>query len=136
MRALLVALALSAPALAQSTSDEPAAPPAVAEAASGDGAVVGTWALDETDALGYLGELGVEIEAMTCAFRADGTADVAMTVTQDQETSASARTFTFATVDGRIVADNDVMRYEVLEDGRLRMSDARGLVLVFERVGE
>ena len=137
MRAVLVALLLAAPALAQSTPDEPPAPP-LAQAQAVDPGLVGTWALDETVGLGFLGRMGVEVEAMRCAFRADGTADVTMTVEQDQETMETAKTFAFSTQDGAIVtdADDQPVRYQILEDGRLELRDPMGLVVRLAPVAE
>lgn len=138
MRALLAALLLATPVLAQSTPEEPPPAPPPVQAQAIDPSLVGTWELDETVDLGFLGRMDVEVQAMRCVFRADGTADVAMTVEQDQDTTATAKTFGFSTEDGTIVTDTDdqPVRYQILEDGRLEIRDPMGLVVRLAPVTE
>ena len=137
MRLLVFAAALVAvPAAAQSAS-EPTAPVADSvEVALVDPLVVGSWTLDEVEEGGFLGLMGAEIEAMTCDFAADGTARVAMTIVQDQETRETERTFDFETAGGEIVSEgDDPVGYSVRDDGRLELSTGGGLALVLVRAG-
>ena len=134
MRALVLALAVAAlPAAAQSTPAAPeAAPPAAdsVEVALFDPLLVGEWTLDEVAEGGFLARMNAEVEAMTCDFDADGTATVAMTVLQDQETTETSSAFDYETEAGQILSDtDDPVRYRILEDGRLELSDSLGLVL-------
>ncbi len=145
----LVAALLAVPALAQSDSEpaplpEPtdlpvtdvATEPAVDVAleAEVDTALVGAWTLEEVAEAGRLGELGVKVEEMTCAFDAAGTAHVEMEMVQDLEPLSHERTFTFDTEDGQIlVEDDDPVRYQILDDGRLQITTADGLVVRLTR---
>ena len=140
----LAALTLAAPAFAQSTPEVPhpvATPLAVADSAAvGPDAVdpelVGMWALDEVAAEGRLGDLGVAVEGMTCDFDADGTARVEMDMVQDLDPIQQSRAFTFDTEDGKIVVpDDDDVTYRMLDDGRLELVTAGGLVVRLVRAG-
>lgn len=138
MRTLaLAALVLAVPAAAQTTAPAPSpVGPAEAGAPDVDPQLVGAWALDEVAEGGELGQLGVEIEEMTCDFDADGTGRVEMEMVQDRDPITSERTFEFVTDDGRIVVPNDDdVTYRVLTDGRLEMTTAGGTVLRFVRAG-
>ncbi|WP_420455077.1 hypothetical protein [Rubrivirga sp.] len=144
MRPLALAAALlTVPALAQSDPaplPEPTAPPvtdvaaepaAEVESKAGvDSVLIGAWTLAEVAEGGRLGELGVEVENMTCAFDAAGTAHVQMEMVQDLEPLSHERTFAFETEDGQIlVEDDDPVRYQILDDGRLQITTADGLVV-------
>jgi hypothetical protein len=128
MRTLLLAAVLAVPAAAQS-DPEPTAPP-VTEAQSVDAALVGEWTLEEVVETGRLGEMDVEVEDMTCAFRAEGTARVEMEMVQDLDPLSHERTFSFDTEDGQILVEgDDPVGYRFLTDGRLEMTTTDGLVV-------
>ena len=133
MRPLALAVAvLALPALAQSDPEPglPAPPEAPAETAEVDSALVGAWQLDEVTEGGQLQEMGVEVEGMTCAFGAGGTARVEMEMVQDLDPLSHERTFEFETENGEIlIEDDDPVRYRFLADGRLEMTTAGGLVV-------
>jgi len=142
MRPLALAVALLAvPALAQSTPDAPEALPQPAAApdlavADIDPALIGAWQLAEVVDAGRLGELDVAVEAMTCAFAADGMARVSMEIVQDLDPIASARAFAFDTEGGRIVVpDDEDVTYRLLDDGRLELETEGGLIVRLVRTG-
>ena len=86
--------------------------------------------LEEVAEAGRLGDLGVAVEAMTCAFSAEGTATVEMEMVQDLDPMTMERTFPYDTEDGRIMVEGDEpVRYQILEDGRLEMVTGDGLVV-------
>lgn len=136
MRTLVLAAAvLALPAAAQS-DPEPAAPPAPADTAAVaaaddvDAGLVGEWELEEVVEAGRLGEMDVEVEGMTCAFRAEGTARVEMEMVQDLDPLSHERTFAFDTEDGQILVEgDDPVAYRLLADGRLEMRTTDGLVV-------
>lgn len=130
----LAAVVLAAPAVAQSDPEpaEPIASPIldVTVTSEVDAALVGAWTLEEVAQEGRLGELGVEVEDMRCAFDAQGTATVAMEMVQDLDPLSMERTFEYETEDGLIVVEgDDPVQYQILEDGRLQMTTANGLVV-------
>ena len=119
--ALAALAALATPALAQTG---PVAPNTV-EAANGvDPALVGEWRLVEVVAPGVLGDYGVEIQAITCRFSADGRAHMSMAAVQDGDTMSRQREFDFETEGQEIVEDGgDRVTYRVTDDGRLELTD-------------
>ncbi|MGB3543355.1 lipocalin family protein [Rubrivirga sp.] len=139
MRALVFALLVSAPVLAQASievvPDSLEAAPAVDLV---DPLLVGTWTLDRVEDGGRIGEMGADVEAMTCVFDADGTGHVTMTLMQDLETIEREQTFDFETASGRIITDSDdqPVVYQIMEDGRLELRHPGGLVLHMERSAE
>lgn len=139
MRPLALAvLALAVPAAAQTTTPAlPAAPALTADSTVAvDPQIVGEWELDEVAEGGQLGELGVEIEDMSCDFDAAGVGRVEMEMVQDLDPIQTERTFEFETDGGLIVVpDDDDVAYRLLSDGRLEMTTAGGTVLRFVRAG-
>lgn len=133
MRLTVLSVALlAAPAFAQSTPDSVPTEPDVVETDSVtvDPEIIGTWTLEEVAEAGHLGELGVEVEDMRCAFGAEGTARIEMEMVQDLDPISRARTFSFETEDGQIVVpDDDAVTYRVLDDGKLEMTTSGGLVV-------
>lgn len=132
--AVLAALVVAAPALAQANAD--AAPP-VERAASVDPALVGEWTLIKVQEAGEIGRFGGEIEAMSCEFDADGSAEVELTVLQDRDLHTHDQTFEFDTEDGTIVRSGaPPVQYQVLGKDLLVLRDSAGLVVQLVRVGE
>lgn len=135
MSRLLAALALTlaaAPAFAQAAST----PPPTVRAADVDASIVGVWTLMEVEAAGEMGRYGAEIDSMTCTFRADGEAEVALTVLQDQDLHRKEKSFHFETEDGQILAaDAPPVSYEVIGGDLLEIRDATGLVVRLQRTG-
>ena len=133
----LAAVVLAVPAVAQSDvapapPTEPVASPVldVAVTSEVDAALVGAWTLEEVAEVGRLGDLGVEVEDMTCAFSAEGTATVEMEMVQDLDPLTRERTFEYDTEGGLIVVEgDDPVQYQILEDGRLQMTTTDGLVV-------
>ncbi len=128
-----VALVLAAvPASAQVTAS---GPPAV-EAADVDPALLGDWTLMKVEALGEMGRYGAEIQDMECAFEADGTAEVRLSIEQDEDRTNRTRAFQFSTDDGRITSEGmPGMAYQVLGGDLLVLRSADGLVVHLRRVG-
>lgn len=138
MRALaLAAVVLATPAFAQADAEtdgpaEVATSPVldVLVTSEVDAALIGAWTLEEVAEEGHLGEMGVEVEAMHCAFGPEGTATVEMAMVQDLDPLRMERTFTYDTEEGQIVVEgDDPVEYEILADGRLEMTTAQGLVV-------
>ena len=133
--ALAAAALVALPAAAQANGDAAGAPAAVAPAPP-DPALVGEWRLLKVEDPGAIGRFGGEIEAMTCAFEADGQAEVRLAVMQDRDVHEHDRTFAFTTEDGAIVRDGGPpVRYEVLGGDLLVLRDPAGLVVHLVRVG-
>ena len=129
MRALVLALlAAAVPAAAQASADAP--PPLVVTAeAPVDSALVGEWTLESVVEAGHLGDYGVDLQAMTCVFSADGQARVSMMAVQDGETMSRQRTFDFEAEDGTLTEDTgDEVQYRVLEDGQLEIQDGEMII--------
>ena len=136
MRTLVLAAAALALPVAAQSDPEPTPPltaadtAAVAVAEDVDAAIVGEWELEEVVEAGHLGEMDVEVEGMTCAFRAEGTARVEMEMVQDLDPLSHERTFAFDTEDGQILVEgDDPVAYRLLSDGRLEMRTTDGLVV-------
>ena len=124
--ALTAVAVLAGPVFAQSDAEPAPLPEPVAL----DADLVGEWTLEEVAEAGRLGDLGVAVEAMTCAFSAEGTATVEMEMVQDLDPMSMERTFPYDTEDGRIMVEGDEpVRYQILEDGRLEMATVDGLVV-------
>lgn len=126
LRAVAVAAALltATPAFAQATAS-----------ADVDPALVGDWTLLTVVESGDLGRFGAEIEEMTCAFAADGSARVRLTVEQDDDRTASSRAFQFTTDDGQIEGDEiATMRYEIWGGDLLVLRSADGLEVHLRRM--
>ena len=121
MRPLALALvALATPALAQSSVRAPT----VQTAPAVDPALVGEWTLADVVAGGPLDDYGVDVQAMTCAFKADGQARVSMMAIQDGESMSRQRAFAFQAADGTLTEESgEVIHYRVLDDGQLELVD-------------
>lgn len=138
MRALALFTVLALPVAAQSSPEAATAATdttalAVEAPAQVDSALVGAWTLDEVVEAGVLAEFGVEVQAMTCVFSADGQAEISMTAVQDGETLFRDRSFAFSTDDGTIVEDDgDAVPYRLLEDGSMELADGE-MVIRFVR---
>lgn len=123
----VAALLVAAPAFAQANED--------AERGQIDAALVGEWALITVEDLGAMAEFGAEIEGMTCAFGADGEAEVQISVLQDLDTHEKSKTFSFVTEAGEIVPeDAPAVSYSVFGEDLLELRDANGLVVRLRRV--
>lgn len=137
MRTLLASallLVLASPVAAQSTPE--AVPADTLAEAPVDPRVVGEWTLNEVAEAGTLGRMGAEVRAMRCAFAADGTATVSMTLLQDEDRIERSTSFAFETEDGQIVPEAErPVGYRVLADGRLELADPTGLVVRLVRAG-
>ena len=136
MRALVLALlAAAVPAAAQASADAP--PPLVVTAeAPVDSALVGEWTLESVVEAGHLGDYGVDLQAMTCVFSADGQARVSMMAVQDGETMSRQRSFDFEAEGGTLTEDNgDEIQYRVLDDGQLELQDDE-VVIRLVRAGQ
>lgn len=123
-RLVLLALILSTPALAQSSTEE--APPveAVETQPDVDPALVGAWELDELTAPGVLAAYGVDVQTMTCLFTSAGEAEIAMLAIQDGDPISRTRSFSFRTEGGEILEEGDTpVSYRILEDGSLEITD-------------
>ncbi len=127
---LFLALLLAAPAVAQSSVDTPVAVPTAeparlgAEAAAVDSALVGAWTLDAVTRPGVLAAFGVDVQAMTATFSADGEARIVMTAVQDGEAMFRDRAFLFVTDGGQILEENaEPLVYIFLDDGALELID-------------
>ena len=142
MRTLALALvALATPAFAQAG---PVVGPDTVQAADPavDPALVGEWTLARVVEPGALGDYGVEIQAMTCLFSADGHARVSMAAVQDGDTMSRQREFEFETeaaMDGpadvlEIVEASGDRRvaYRLTDDGLLELTDD-GMVILLVR---
>ena len=135
--ALTAVAVLAGPVFAQSDAEPAPLPEFVAPPVTDvtvpdtlDADLVGEWTLEEVAEAGRLGDLGVAVEAMTCAFSAEGTATVEMEMVQDLDPMSMERTFPYDTEDGRIMVEGDEpVRYQILEDGRLEMATVDGLVV-------
>ena len=102
MRLLVLALAaLATPALAQSSVGAPTVQ-AAPVAPTVDPVLVGEWTLSAVVTGGTLDAYGVDVQAMTCVFTADGQARVSMRAVQDQEPMARQRAFAFQAADGTL----------------------------------
>ena len=133
--AAAVALLVAVPTAAQASGDapEPAAPEVTAPL---DPALVGEWRLLMVEEAGAIGRFGGEIEAMTCEFEADGSAEVHVAVMQDRDVHEHERAFQFTTEDGAIVRPGmPPVRYEVHGGDLLVLRDEAGLVVHLVRVG-
>ena len=129
MRALVLALlAAAVPAAAQASADAPPPAVVVTEAAV-DSALVGEWTLESVVEPGQLDDYGVDLQAMTCTFSAEGEARVSMMAVQDGETMSRQRTFDFEAEDGTLTEDTgDEVQYRVLEDGQLEIQDGEMII--------
>lgn len=125
------ALVLAAvPASAQATTDEPPV-----EARTVDAALVGDWALLRVSDGGAMGRFGAEVEGMWASFGADGSGEVRVEVTQDDERHDQTKTFQFSTRGGQIVSDSGPpVTYEVLGSDLLVLRDPAGLVVELRKV--
>ena len=138
MRVLALAVALLAtPAFAQADHEVDAletlmVTPVLDEvvAPDVDADLIGAWTLEEVAEAGVLGDMGVDVEEMRCAFTPQGTATVEMGMVQDQDPLRMQRTFDYDTQNGLIVVEDDEpVAYEILADGRLQMTTPQGLVV-------
>ncbi|MEM1116076.1 MAG: hypothetical protein AAF845_11980 [Bacteroidota bacterium] len=120
-------LLVAAPAFAQANED--------IERGAVDAALVGEWELMEVEALGEMAAFGAEVDDMTCAFGADGEAEVQISILQDLDTHARTQTFAFVTEAGQIVPDGaPAVEYAVYGGDLLELRDANGLVVRLRRV--
>ncbi len=126
------ALVLAAlPASAQGTATSPAA----VQAADVDPSLIGDWALMKVEALGEMGRYGAEVRDMECAFTADGTAEVRLTVEQDDDVTDRTRSFQFSTDDGEIESEGmPGVAYQVFGGDLLVLRSDDGLVVHLRRV--
>lgn len=134
MLRLIAALALTlaaAPAFAQAAPEPaPAAPTEI------DARLVGVWTLMEVTDAGEMGRYGAQIDKMTCTFGADGEAEVAVSILQDQDRHQKEKSFQFETEGGQILADDaPPMSYQVIGGDLLELRDGTGLVLRLHRTG-
>ncbi len=121
----LVLVALATPALAQSS----ARAPAVQAAPTVDPALVGEWTLSEVVDPGSLDDYGVDVQAVTCVFTADGQAEVSMTAEQDGDPMSRRRAFGFEAAGGTLTEEGgDVVYYRVLAADELELV-ADGMVI-------
>lgn len=127
MRLLVLALlAAASPALAQSDADTaPAeAASAAADPAPVDSALVGEWRLESVVEGGEMEDYGVDLQAMTCVFSAEGRARVSMMAVQDGETMSRQRVFRFDAAGGTLTKESGVeIEYRLLGDRRLEIQD-------------
>ena len=132
----LAALVVAAPAFAQADAT-PATPAPERAAPDVDPALVGEWRLVEVVESGTIGRFGGEVERMTCAFEADGSAEVSVAVMQDRELVEQEKAFTFTTDGGAIVrAGAGPVRYEIIAGDLLVLRDPAGLVVHLVRVDD
>lgn len=123
-------LLLAAPTFAQAAST----PPSI-QVADVDPALVGDWSLMKVEALGEMARYGAEIQAMECAFNADGTAEVRLAVEQDEDVTSRTRAFRFTTDDGWIESEGAPgMAYDVFGGDLLVLRSQDGLVVHLRRV--
>ena len=127
----LVLLAVAAPALAQSSVDTAAVRVAPTAEAPVDSALVGEWRLSSVVEDGKLEDYGVDIQAMTCTFSADGRARISMMAVQDGESMSRQRSFEFDAADGTLTEEGgNRVQYRVLEDGHLEIQDGEMVILL------
>ena len=132
--AVFAALVVALPASAQANAD---ATPPTEQAVAVDPALVGEWTLLTVEETGDIARFGGEIEAMSCDFEADGSAEVHVTVLQDRNFHKHDRAFEFTTEDGAILRDGSApVRYAVHGGDLLVLRDTAGLVVHLVRVTE
>lgn len=136
--ALLVAFTLPAAAQTGATGTDAAPSPPVEATTAGlstvDADIVGAWTLAQVEDAGPFERFDAEIAAMAFTFSADGGATAVATIAQDGEQYVRESTFTFGCSDGAIVSDDHpTIRYVLMDDGRLRLTDASGLTVHMTR---
>ena len=130
--AAVLALLVALPVSAQANAD---AAPLTESAVVVDPALVGAWTLIKVQEPGAIARFGGEIEAMSCDFAADGSAEVRLAVLQDREVHEHDRTFAYATEGGEIVGEGaPPVKYEIHGGDLLVLHDATGLVVQLVRV--
>ena len=131
--ALVVSTLVAAPAWSQAPAPVQPVPMPLAETEETppvDASLVGAWTLTEVEDAGPFGRFGAEIESIEFAFGAEGAGEATAVILQDGESYVRESTFAFGCEDGAIVsADHPTIRYEFLDDGALRLTDASGLAV-------
>ena len=132
--ALPAACMLVVPAKAQTQQFSPGVPVSSPISTAIDPSLVGQWELATVERLGAIEDFGATVDEMACEFSADGQAHVLLEVEQDQDTMERERTFQFATLEGRIVADQGpAVAYEILGADDIRLTTSDGLVVLLHR---
>ena len=120
------------PASAQGTTTAP-----VVAAPDVDPSLIGDWTLMRVEALGEMGRYGAEIRNMECAFTAEGTAEVRLTIEQDEDVSNRTRSFQFSTDGGEIEGEGmPGVAYKVFGGDLLVLRSTDGLVVHLRRVSQ